>query len=85
METVLLLIFFLFSTGANILCFLIGAKTGQKVAKGETVEMPILTPLETFRHKQNSREAQAEQDKLDTIMQNIERFDGTGFGQKEVR
>lgn len=68
----------------NIGCFLIGAKVGQKVVKGERIEIPSFNPLKAYREAQDRREAEREADRLDTIMQNIEAYDGTGLGQKDV-
>lgn len=69
---------------ANIFCFVIGAKVGQAVSKGETVEMPTVNPMEVIREHQNKREAEREQDRIDVIMSNIESYDGTGNGQRDV-
>ena len=69
----------------NVVCFFIGAKVGQKVVKGEPIEIPNLNPMEAIRVHQDRRQAEKEADKLETIMQNIERYDGTGIGQKEVK
>ena len=68
----------------EILLFLIGAKVGQKVVKGEPIELPSINPMEAIREAQDKREAEREQRKLDTILQNIETYDGTGNGQKDV-
>ena len=68
----------------NIVCFFVGAKVGQKVVKGETIEAPKLNPLQAIREREDRREAEREQDKIDVIMQNIEKYDGTGHGQKDV-
>ena len=68
----------------NILCFLVGAKTGQAVQKGEEVKMPSVNPLQAVREHNEKKQAQMEQDKLDTIMRNIECYDGTGRGQEDV-
>lgn len=68
----------------NIVCFLIGVKTGQKVIKGETVELPSLNPMKAIREAQDRRESEREQDRLDAIMRNIEAYDGTSAGQKDV-
>lgn len=65
-------------------CFLTGAKVGQTTAKGEKIETPTINPMEAWRNRQDKKEAQAEQDKIDTILQNIESYDGTGRGQKDV-
>lgn len=69
----------------NIICFMIGAKVGQQTAKGESVELPTINPLEAYREKEAKKEADKELEKLDTIMRNIENYDGTSNGQEEVR
>ena len=80
MEVLLLLVM-----GAiNILCFLTGARVGQVTARGEKLELPSVNPMEAWRNRQDKKETQAEQDKIDTILQNIESYDGTGRGQKDV-
>lgn len=68
----------------NILCFFIGAKVGQTVSKGERLEMPIVNPVEAVRAHQDRREARHQQDRLETIMDNLEAYDGTSIGQKDV-
>lgn len=67
-----------------IVCFFIGAKVGQTVSKGETLELPSVDPLEAYRKHEARKEAQMEQDRIDTIMHNIECYDGTGNNQKDV-
>ena len=69
---------------SNILCFMIGARVGQKVVKGEKVELPSVNPMKAYREHQNRVEAEREQDRLDTILQNMESYDGTSNGQKDV-
>ena len=68
----------------NIVCFIIGAKVGQTVSKGEKVEMPNLNPLKAIRDSQARKEAEIEQEKLDKVLRNIDRYDGTGRGQEDV-
>lgn len=68
----------------NVGCFLIGVKVGQKVVKGEEIELPSLNPMKAYRETQERRQAEKEADKLDTILQNIETYDGTSAGQKDV-
>lgn len=65
-------------------CFVIGAKVGQATSKGEPVEMPSLDPLKAIREHQDRKEAQREQDRVDTIMRNVEAYDGTANGQMDV-
>lgn len=68
----------------NVACFFIGAKVGQAVSKGEKIELPEINPLELYRKHEANKEADAEKKKLDTIMENIEAYDGTGNGQKDI-
>lgn len=72
-------------TASNILCFVLGAKVGQKVVKGEEIQMPTINPLDAYRKHEAKKEAQREQDKFDTILRNIDNYDGTARGQEEVR
>ncbi len=69
----------------NIFCFLIGARVGQQTAKGEKVELPTINPMEAYREREAKKEAEKEQDKFDTILRNIENYDGSSRGQEEVR
>jgi len=70
---------------SNILCFLIGAKVGQKVVKGEEVQLPTINPMEAYREHQERKEAERVKDKVETILRNIDNYDGTPNGQEEVR
>lgn len=78
------ILYFLTLSLCNIACFMIGAKVGQQVARGESVEMPPVNPMEAVRRHEAKREARQQQDRLDAIMGNLEAYDGTGNGQKEV-
>jgi hypothetical protein len=68
----------------NIVCFLIGAKVGQKVVKGEEIELPTINPMKIHEERMERHEAQREKDKVETILRNIERYDGTSVGQEDV-
>ena len=80
MEIILLLV----ACVANISCFIIGAVVGMKVSRGERIEVPNLNPVKAIEERQAKKEAEHEQSKIDTIMENIERYDGTAYGQKDV-
>lgn len=74
-----------FVVGAmNIACFLIGAKVGQTVVKGKEIEVPAVNPMEAYRKHEAKKAAQEEQNRIDTIMRNIESYDGTAIGQEDV-
>ena len=67
-----------------VVCFFIGAKVGQQASKGETIVTPVRNPIQLMKEHRDRRHAEEEQSKLDTILQNIERYDGTSNGQTDV-
>lgn len=72
-------------TGALcVACFFIGAKVGQTASKGEPIELPKVDPLKPIKEHQDRKQAKAEQDRYDAILRNIENYDGTEAGQKDV-
>lgn len=68
----------------NVMCIIVGAKIGQKVARDETIELPKPNPMKVIRELQDKREANREQQRVNTILENIDNYDGTGNGQKDV-
>jgi uncharacterized protein YneF (UPF0154 family) len=67
-----------------IASFVVGAKVGQKAAKGEVIELPTINPMEAVRDYKANKAAEAEQKRLEIIMQNIENYDGTSAKQQDV-
>ena len=67
-----------------IACFFIGAKVGQTCSRGEELKLPNVNLFEVIKEREAKKEAEFEQDKISTIMQNIESYDGTAYGQKDV-
>lgn len=67
----------------NVLCFLVGAKVGMAVKKGENIsfELPTANPIDTYKNK---KIVTKEQERLDAIMRNIETYDGTSVGQRDI-
>ena len=68
----------------NIACFLIGAKVGQTVVKGEEVKLPTVNPMEAVRNHQAKKAAEVEKERVATILRNIDNYDGTERGQEDV-
>jgi hypothetical protein len=67
-----------------IVCFLIGAKVGQTVTRGEEIKLPNIDPMAAHREREERKAAAREQDRVSTILENINNYDGTGKGQKDV-
>lgn len=68
----------------NLISFVIGAKIGQKTAKGEKIDMPTINPVTLYNEHKEKEETKKELDKLDVILNNIEIYDGTDKGQEDV-
>lgn len=70
-------------TGALCMaCFFIGVRTGQKVSRGEEVKLPNLGDIK--REHDAKKEEDKERDRLNTILENLDNYDGTGYGQKDI-
>lgn len=67
-----------------VACFLVGAKLGQTVTKGEDINLPSFNPVEAVRNHQARKKAKVEQDRVSIILQNVDGYDGTDRGQKDV-
>lgn len=85
METIALL--FLFGIFI-IVAYTLGLKNGQKLKNNEEIEMPEVNPIKIVRNEiesfKQSFEQKKKQDIYDTIMTNIDNYDGTGLGQKDI-
>lgn len=83
METIILVL----SIGTmNILCFFIGAKVGQKVVKGEDIKLPnpIKAIEETKETWEFKKEQEEENERLKIQLENIDNYNGTPLGQKDI-
>ena len=82
METILIIA----CVGAvNAICFFLGAKVGQTVNKGEPLRMPDIDPMKAVRERGEKKEANRQQERLDTILRNIDKYGGTERGQEDVQ
>lgn len=81
METIILI---LLMGVMNLLAFLIGARTAQKAQKGEEIELPNINPVKVYEEHMERIQANKEQQELNTMLENINNYDGTPLGQKDV-
>ena len=84
MDTLLIIAVVVVVGTLNVACFFVGAKVGQTVAKGKDIEVPTINPVEIHRQNLEKRHAEEEKNKIETILQNIDNYDGTEMGQKDV-
>ena len=81
METIALL--FLFGIFI-ILAYALGLKNGQKLKNNEEIKIPEINPVKIVRNEIETFEQKKKQDAYDTMMANIDNYDGTGIGQKDI-
>lgn len=81
METIILV---MLMGGMNLLAFLIGARVGQKVVNNEPVELPTINPLTLYKEHKDKEEMSKEQEKLNTMLDNINNYDGSSANQKDI-
>lgn len=69
----------------NLFSVLVGAIIGQKTAKGRDIKFnPVKAIKEEIKESKVSREENLRKRKIDTMLQNIDSYDGTGLGQKQI-
>ena len=81
METIALL--FLFGIFI-IIAYTLGLKNGQKLKNNEEIKIPEINPVKIVRNEIETFEQKKKQDVYDTMMANIDNYDGTGLGQKDI-
>ena len=68
----------------NIACFFIGAKVGQKVNKGEDIKLPNINPVKAIEEYKETKEYKENQERFNTMLDNINNYTPDGLGQKEI-
>lgn len=67
-----------------ILSYTLGLKNGQKLKNNEEIKIPEINPVKIVRNEIETFEQKKKQDAYDTMMANIDNYDGTGIGQKDI-
>ena len=79
---IILLAFMSVTSVFNIIAFFIGAKVGQKVSRQEEIKIP--NPVTVVNDYKEDKKRRKEQEELEIMKYNIDIFDGTGLGQKDI-
>lgn len=64
--------------------YTLGLRNGQKLSKREEIILPDVNPVSIVNKQIERNEIKKEQDLIDIMMANIDNYDGTGTGQKEL-
>ena len=69
----------------NIASLIIGVNVGLKAGKGESIDLPNINPVKVFSEIKESKETEAERRMNEIMLENINNYDGTGLGQKDLQ
>ncbi len=67
-----------------LIAYSLGLKNGQKLSKSEEVVIPELNPVKAIQKEIETVEEKKKQEAFDLMMSNIDNYDGTGLGQKNI-
>ncbi len=67
-----------------LLSYTLGLKNGQKLSKNEEVKMPEINPITIVNNEKQKYEERKKQDALEVMLDNIENYDPSGIGQKDI-
>ena len=80
-----LILLFVTMAVLNVMCVLVGVRIGQKVERNELIDLPkIPNPVEVVSGIREERIGRAEREKLEAVMSNIDAYDGTSLGQRDI-
>lgn len=84
LEILLIFITMLITTLICVSCFYFGAKIGQKITNNHELKLPNINPVNIVKEHIEKREEKKEINKLQVMSDNIDNYDGTGLGQKDI-
>lgn len=74
----------------NVISLIIGVKVGQKVGRNEEIKLPEIKLPEInsakfFSETEESKKAEVERKNMEIMLENIDIYDGTDLGQKDLK
>lgn len=80
-DTILLL----FVVGCFILvAYTLGLKNGQKLKNNEEIKLPEINPVKVIKNEMENYEEKKKQEINEINMFNIDNYDGTSLGQRDI-
>lgn len=68
-----------------LLSFVIGVRIGQKVSNDEPIRLNPVRAIDEYKEeKEVKRQIKESESKLNVMLDNIDSYDGTGLGQKDI-
>ncbi len=67
-----------------LLSYTLGLKNGQRLSKKEDITLPECNPIKVVKKEIEDHELKKKQEALEVMMSNIDNYDGTSAGQKDI-
>ena len=67
-----------------LVAYSLGLKNGQRLSKNEEVVVPNINPVKVVTEEIEKHEEKKKQQAYEVMMSNIDNYDGTGLGQKDI-
>lgn len=67
-----------------LVAYTLGLKNGQKISRNEDIQLPNVNPVTAISKEIEKHEEKKKQEAYEVMMSNIDNYDGTGLGQKEI-
>lgn len=67
-----------------LVAYSLGLKNGQRISKNEEVVVPNVNPIKVITEEKERHEEKKKQEAYEIMMSNIDNYDGTGLGQKDI-
>lgn len=83
---ILLTVAFVVIVISNLISLVVGAKIGQAAVLGKEIKIPnpVTGIKEAIEEYRDEHEYNEEQERIKTMLENIDAYDGTGLGQKDI-
>ena len=82
MELVLVVALSVLHTVGHIFCLIIGVNIGQNIVQGKEVSIP--NPVTAIKEYQEEKEQKEDEKRVRVMLENIENYNGTELGQRDV-
>ncbi len=67
-----------------IAAYTLGLRNGQKLIKKEEITVPNINPIKVVEQIKETKENKKEQVAYDIMMSNIDNYDGSSLGQRDI-
>lgn len=69
----------------NLFCLIVGVSIGQKTSKNKEIKInPISAIKQEVKETKEEKKQELKQRQIDTMLKNIDNYDGTGLGQRDI-